>query len=317
MKTRISIDDYLDRIGDLHSSPEVALRAVKILQDEDFDVSEVSLCLQSDPALSESILRLVNSSYYGLTKQVASLDQAIALLGVRTLRLTVLSFGILDSMSRGTPRELYRAFWKRAITIASASSILAESSSEVPRESAFTGGLLSDLGVLLMAQSAKSEYPDLHNSHEHGTDLEHAEYERFGFTHADFGARLLQRWNLPDELVQAVANHHDGVSDQPLSNVVYVANALSDILWTPFSGKLPHTQELLRDHFEIDLDGFIDLVMSCKEKVDATAQLFQVDTSSSDMDTDTLLSRARELYVRSAVEATIELDGLMDLANGF
>ena len=315
METRITIDDCLDRIDNLHSSPEVALRAVKILQDDDCEVAEISSCLEGDPALSASILRLVNSSYYGVSKQIASLQQAIALLGVRTLRLTVLGFGILDSMSRGTPRDLYRAFWKRAITIASASSLLAEVRREVNLDAAFTSGLMADLGVLLMAQSLRSEYPDVYQSHEHGADLISAEFDRFGFTHADCGARLLQKWNLPEELVIAVANHHDGVADDPLTTIVFLASRLADVLWTPASEELAETQNLLTSQFGFDMDGFIDLVMNCKQRVDDTADMFRVEASASEMDTDTLLDRARNLYIRSAVEATIELDGIMDLAN--
>ncbi len=120
-----AMDRLIDRIDRLHSAPHVVCQVLRLLQDEDYQTNELVGCLQADPALASSVLRLVNSSYFGLARHVGSLQHAVTFLGSRSLRLAVLSFGLLKQLVRDTPARVYQDFWRRSLTMASVGSRLA------------------------------------------------------------------------------------------------------------------------------------------------------------------------------------------------
>ena len=118
-----TIDDRIREIEQLHSCPAVVLEILQQLKDPDFDTLVIARQLESDPALSAGILKLVNSSWYGLSGEICSLRQAITCLGARSLRLAVLGFGLIDRLSTGVPAKVYNDYWRRALTVASAAAL--------------------------------------------------------------------------------------------------------------------------------------------------------------------------------------------------
>ncbi len=304
--------DHLDR---LHTAPHVACQVLSVLQDEDFDIHELVGCLESDPALATSVLRLVNSSYFGLAKNVASLQQAVALLGSRSLRLAVLSFGLLDKLVHDTPAAVYQDFWRRSLTMAAASSQLTTAHNcPIRADEAYCGGLLADVGVLVFAQLQTSNYAELYERVGHTPLLVESERELYGFDHGQLGARLLARWNLPDVLAEAVVQHWDRVpdcGDFPL--MLYAADLLADALWAPESPRVNTARELMESEFNMDMDGFITLAIHCKQTIKETAETYQVNLVG-DIDCDQLLDQARRQYMDAAMEAAMDWDSLEAVA---
>ena len=99
----LEIDRALAKLDKLHSSPLVALRVMELTRNEEFEMFDVAECLENDPALTASILRLVNSSYYGLPRKITGLSHALNYLGRRSVRLAVLSFGLVKMLVSGAP----------------------------------------------------------------------------------------------------------------------------------------------------------------------------------------------------------------------
>jgi HD-like signal output (HDOD) protein len=154
-----------------------------------------------DPALAAKILQLVNSSFFGLPRHVAALPQAVAYLGVTTLRSLVLS---TEAMSLFRPAARAAGLDVDALSARAAATATEAARLAAPdhRHDAFTAGLLSDLGLLLLAAKA----PEL---------LRRDEGE-LGFTHGAVGAYLLGLWGLPPAVVEAVAFHHEPVGPAPV-----------------------------------------------------------------------------------------------------
>jgi HD-like signal output (HDOD) protein len=305
-----AMDELIDQIEELHSSPTVALKVFNLLKTLDFQMPELEKCLEADPALAAAILRLVNSSRFGLSRSISSLGQAVTLLGARSIRLAVLSFGLVDRLTRGTPAEVCRDYWRRALTMAAAASRLCSGSKMVRPDEAYTAGLLADSGVLLFAQVQSDQYVSLYQEHDHGPELIAAEREHSRFDHAGLGARLLARWNLPEVLTKAVESHHRGSSDgSSLYHVVRAGDMLADVLWMPGTARLAETQEFLRAQFDIDLDGFISLAVECKNDIQSSADLFRVTLAGS-IDCKDLLKRALSQYRSEAMDAAFDLDSL-------
>ncbi|MHB8972300.1 MAG: HDOD domain-containing protein [Pirellulaceae bacterium] len=309
-----AMDRLIDCIDRLHSAPHVVCQALQLLQDEDYKTYELVGCLQADPALASSVLRLVNSSYFGLTRHVGSLPHAVTFLGSRSLRLAVLSFGLLKQLVRDTPARVYQDFWRRSLTMASVGSRLAARRTSSAGEEAYSAGLLADIGLLVLAQVDTKGYVKLYERVGHSQLLIESERERYGFHHGQLGARLLNRWNLPVALTEAVSEHHVcPETDRPLALITHIADVLADALWTPESPRVNEARALLATHFGLDLDGFITLAVECKSTIQENAQVYQVELTS-EIDCDALLKQARHQYMDAAMEAAIDWDSLAAVA---
>lgn len=181
-------------VDGLPSLPRVYGDLTEALESPSCGASEIAAVVCRDPALAAKILQLVNSSFFGLPRQVTSVPEAVAYLGVATVRSLVLS---TEAMSLFRPAARAAGLdtdvlAERAVATATEAARMAEPDH---RSDAFTAGLLSDVGVLLLASKA----PELLRKDE--ADL--------GFTHGGLGAYLLGLWGLPPKVVEAVAFHHD------------------------------------------------------------------------------------------------------------
>jgi HD-like signal output (HDOD) protein len=303
------IDALLERVDRLHSAPTVALRIIEILRDPEFDIDEIVKCLEHDPALASSILRLVNSSYYGLAQSVSSIQQAVVYLGPRALRLTVISFGIVKNLTRNAPGRLYSLYWRRSLTMACAARLCAKRS-KADGDEAFVAGLLADLGMLLLAQAHTGEYVRLAIANQELGKLIEVEQSCYGFDHADVTARLLERWQLPEEIAQATANHHQlHRYGKPLTQLVYLANLFAEVLWTPRSPHMQALKILLSESIGCDTDALIDLALRCRQAVNESARFFRVHLAGT-IDVDAVQRESRRQFETAAIDATLDLDSL-------
>jgi HD-like signal output (HDOD) protein len=303
------IDALLQQADRLHSAPTIALKIVEITRDPDFEIREVVTCLEHDPPLAGSILRLVNSSHFGLAHQVSSVQQAVAYLGRRALRLAVISFGMVKNLTSNAPGQLYGLYWKRSLTMACAARLCAQHI-EADADEAFTGGLLADLGMLVLAQVHAEEYVRVAIDNADSDKLVESEQEYFGFDHAAVTARLLEQWQLPDELIEATASHHRWQrSGPPLTLLIYLSHLFSEILWTPMSPHMQAFQSLLAEQFDCDIDTLVDLALGCQQAVRESAEIFQVQLSG-EIDIDAVQREARRQFESAALEATLDLDSL-------
>ncbi len=304
------LDGLLDQVQRLHSSPMVAFEVLSLLEDPKFRVEDVERCLQSDPALASSILRLVNSSCFGLAQQVSSLRQAITYIGTRSLRLSVLSFGLVGRLTRGTPGKVCRDYWRRALTMAVVSSHLCRRDRAIRPDEAYSAGLLADIGVLVLSQIHTDVYVALYDQFGHTDHLVAAEQREFGFDHGRVGSRLLSRWNLPKPLVRAAENHHGTHPESdPMELAVAAGDLMTDAMFTPETPRLAEAQEFLKTRFQIDTDDFISLAVDCREDILDNAEMFRVELEGT-MDCEALEQRARRQYETEAMATALDFDAM-------
>ena len=278
-RVRPTTADVLARLDELHSAPGVALRVLEITSDPDFDVADVVNCLEHDPPLAALILRSVNSSYYGVSQRINNLPQAVAYLGRRALRQNVLSFGLVTTFVRGAPAELHQQYWKRSLTMAAGARRAAEMAGfgAIDIETAYTAGLLADLGMLVMAQLEPQSYIEVATDTSHMVDLVDLERQVFGFDHRTVGQLLFEKWQMPDELISAVVYHHSYDSKSPLLNqLLLIANLLTEALWTPGGNHIEPLQWLMSTHLQMDVDDLITLAVDTREAVNRGMELFDV-----------------------------------------
>lgn len=307
---RETLHEFLNRLDKLHSSPTVALRVMEITRDPDFEIESVAECLELDPALSTSILRLVNSSYYGLADDVTNLRHALTYLGRRSLRLSVLSFGLVKTLVSGAPAHFHQRYWKRSLTMAAAARECAKllPGRDVDPDTAFATGLIADLGMLAMSQLETELYLEVSQEPDHTIDLVQLEREVFGFDHVAVSKELMTRWDLPHDLVEAVGNHHTYLPvSAPLNHVALVANLIAEVIWTPVCPYMQPLQQVLYRQLGLGIDELISLVLSTKASIEESSGIFGVQLQE-EIDVEAVELQARGLFKLASLELEEELE---------
>lgn len=192
----------------LPSLPAVALEILQLCRSPDVDLRKLVAALGKDPALAARVLRAANTAAVA-RGQVSTLQKAVMLLGSNTVLSLCLSFSLLKSRRSDQEGGFdHKLFWQRALYSAIGARAAAERD-DGDGEEAFLGGLLQDLGMLALAAAIPSTYGPIaraaRGNHGRLADLE---AEKLGVTHAEVGALLGRRWNLPDRLEEAVLRSH-------------------------------------------------------------------------------------------------------------
>jgi HD-like signal output (HDOD) protein len=293
-----AIQLMIKRTESLQSSPTVARKIVSLTKTADFNMREVVNCLEHDPALAAKILRVVNSSHYGLSRQVASIKHAATIIGQRSLRMFAVTFGLVDILAKGSARMLIDDYWQRASLIASGASRIVTIHDRKHFDDAYTAGLLADVGLLVLAQSVGESYVELYKSCCHGDRLSAAEEQEFGFTHAELGAQLLRDWELPSGVVEAVLMHHSRTPDQNLvSDAVRAGNLVAELLDEPSEDRLVTLSTFLAEAFDASPESPADFINACVADIQNAGVAFGQGTPSIP---EATLARLAELTAASA-----------------
>ena len=226
--------------GDLQlpALPAAHARALSMLQWEEPDIRELTVVIEGDPALTGSVLRAANSAASAPRDPIATAGEAIVRLGlihtrqIVTVAIAGSSFGELERAQIDT-HEL----WRHLIACALLGDHITWGGER--RTSAFTAGLLHDVGRLAMAHMDPDRYAAAVAQARATGDIIEAEVNTFGFDHQELGVRVARQWKLPDEIVEAIGDHHYGNAG-PISWAIKGARRIADSLGIG-DGVLPAT----------------------------------------------------------------------------
>ena len=233
------------------SRAEVIRSVMSLTANLDAGTRELANAISTDPALTGKVLRLSNSPFYGRIRQVASLDEAIIILGFQTIRSLVVATSTATMFKSGKDKDLQDDLWRHSLAVAVASRIIAQRRHARWREEAFITGLMHDIAKPVLLQRFPDEYkPVIRAMRDGAHDELEVEREFLGFTHADLCVHILDHWNFPPDVTRAAGRHHDydGLSlldgDIPitpkeiaLSRIVCLANELAKRNGYTFAGR--------------------------------------------------------------------------------
>lgn len=235
--TALSLEDVLADIRKLPSLPAVVNELIRALDNELTEIEQLAEGIAKDQSLAARALRVANSPFYGVQHKVASIHDAIVILGFRAVGSLVMAASVTNyfpTPSGGVFDPV--TYWRHGIGVAICARALAREV-DLDAEAAFSAGLLHDIGVLMLLTTRPRPYAAVfERRRERDCGLADAEQEVLGFDHAQAGAALTARWRLPEAIVRAVALHHapepgrDAVATATLADVVYVANILAHAL---------------------------------------------------------------------------------------
>ena len=190
---------------------------------------------------------------------------------------------------------------------------------EVHADSVFAAGLLADLGMMALAQLETEKYLETCADCDHLVAQMNREQEVFGFTHVDVGVRLLTKWQLPEELIEAVSEHHHcPATAGKSSQILKAASVLAEVFWTADCPHMRILLPMLKTRFDLDVDDLITLATECKDAVKESVEVFQVRIDG-EIDVEAIEREAQAMYDAAVLETAVDLDsleGLMALENG-
>ncbi|RKX28264.1 MAG: hypothetical protein DRP47_04770 [Candidatus Zixiibacteriota bacterium] len=215
---------------ELSSLPQTLTEVIRISRDEGASASDLAAVLMRDPALTVKTLRLANSPYFGVGREISSMVQAVMVLGTKSVTALALSASIYDLTDKWQSTIDRNRFWRHSICVAVSARNLAEKVGMKNSEEAFVAGLLHDIGLLILEGSFPDKYARLWEPAEAGESIHRLEENVWGTNHARVGQFLLEQWNIPKSICDAVGSHHADISHSPedlpsqLSQVVILAN---------------------------------------------------------------------------------------------
>lgn len=226
-------DDVLQRIHNLPSLPSVVMALLASMGRDDVNIDVLAQQITQDQALTAKTLRLGNSSFYGMAHQVTTIQEAIAILGFRTVRNLASTAALIGAFAGTTHTSFNDApFWRHAIAAAVCARELAIPLNLNP-EHAYTAGLLHDIGRLVLVTQFPANYEaTMAHREKQDCSLLDAEQAVLGINHAKVGHILTQYWKFPESIQAAVACHHapEVKGMQPLALVILAANIIAHAL---------------------------------------------------------------------------------------
>lgn len=205
--------DYVNSLGKLPSPPDIYQELSLALSSDKSNAKQISKIISKDPALAAKVLKVVNSAYFGLGRSISSIQEAVSLLGIRTLRALSISGQLLDQypQHRNWSYFSFESINKRAVLVARlAQEICMDLELDTNLcDQAFIGGLLHDLGMLIFASQDSDSYRKIMvQSAQTGKHLCIIERQMLGVFHGEIAAFLLSHWKLPPAVTEAVLLHH-------------------------------------------------------------------------------------------------------------
>lgn len=232
--------DLADKEVQLASFPDIYFQIRDVLNDPSSTASHVADVVSKDSSLSVKLLRLVNSPFYGFPSRVDSITRAVTLVGSNELSMLALGVSVVQYFDNVPPELLdMRNFWMHSIACGVFARILASHKVGLSEERFFLGGLIHDIGRLVILKNApECAAAALQLSLTRQDLLNEAEKEVMGFDHAAVAGRLMRLWQFPKALEEMVAWHHDPLNANNVldATLIHCADIFARSVWTGCKG---------------------------------------------------------------------------------
>jgi HD-like signal output (HDOD) protein len=195
----------------LPALPQSAIRLLQLSKDPDNGPAEFAIPIEADPGLASQVLRFVNSSYFGFSREIATVKHAITLVGIRTIKNFSLWSAVFSLMPNPRCGSLdMKKLWQDSLRRAIFAREFGKKIGLRDEEEVFAASLLQDMAIPLLAKELGTKYAELFDFREGGARrLTQLEEERFGWTHSQAATVIADRWNLPNEFTRLVEYHAD------------------------------------------------------------------------------------------------------------
>lgn len=240
----IAREEILAKIkGDLPTLPAIVTRILQIIFNEESSIKDISKIVRLDSALTSKVLRVVNSAAFSLPKQISTLDHALAILGLETLKKILLSLSIFDTIFQEEKADSFfnkSYFWRHSLAVANVAQNIALGLHYEHPDEAYVAGLLHDVGKVIMEQMFEEDYTNYLNKLTINPTIMsiRSEDEYLSVNHALIGKLALEKWDLPESLQKAVELHHgtNEKDNEIIDDLTAIVSVADFICWTQALG---------------------------------------------------------------------------------
>ena len=221
-----SLEALVQQIAELRPLPACTLRILEITEAEQFSAHDLATTIASDQTITATLLRLANSAYYGFPRRITTVRDAVVLLGFREVRAATIVASLIDSVPDNSNVD-YDAFWQFSLTVGMLAEVLGRAEN-AHRDHAFTAGVLHNMGRLALDQVLPDALTEAIELARHTSiSLHDAERRVLGYSDAEVGRELAERWAFPQSLVAAIGGHAAPLQQllEPQSLAAFVVRA--------------------------------------------------------------------------------------------
>jgi putative nucleotidyltransferase with HDIG domain len=277
----------ISKIEDLPPLPLIVQKVLSLTQTENANTDELAKVISNDQALTAKLLRVVNSPFYHVSSVVNSIPHAVILLGFRGVRDLALGLSTIETFKESEKNKFLprQRFWEHSIGCALCCKAVADRIRYKNPEEAFVGGLLHDIGRMVFTQFFAGSFSDaVKESHMKRRPLVDLEKEEVGIPHTMVGKLLLQKWNLPPILADAVDRHHaplnDGAGQSKISIpfIIMAADTLTKIACIGFGGDryIHSIDQNIWKNMPIQEEEYLKIISNLSEEVEEIKGFFGI-----------------------------------------
>jgi putative nucleotidyltransferase with HDIG domain len=233
------VETAIKGISHIATLPEITVKIIKLVEDPGSTAQDLHNVISNDPALCSRILKVVNSAFYGLPRQIGSINRAIVLLGLNAVKNIAIAASLTKLFRGGElcPRFSAKDLWIHSIATAAAGKLLCDELKLGLPDEAFLAGLIHDIGIMVEMQADRNKLVEvfeavaLDGKGVPSGDMLEAEQRIFGANHEAFGAGLCEAWKFPKSFANVAGHHHQPLElpaqYRTLPALVYVADRLA------------------------------------------------------------------------------------------
>lgn len=273
---KVALQKIVEGVNDLPSLPHVVIRVMELTEDQNSTAQDINSALSQDQGMTAKVLKLANSAYYGFSRRISSVTDAVVLLGFRTIRSIVMAASVSDILSKEIEGYALAQgeLWQHSQATAIAARMIARETKFGSFEVAYTAALLHDIGKVILNTHLSEAYNEVvEKVNNESIPFMEAEDQILGFNHAEVGAKVAEIWNLPEELVEAIAYHHNPEKakiNPKLTAIVHIADAISvsmgigigiDGMLYPISDEAMKLLKLDESHIEKIISQLTDVIV--------------------------------------------------------
>jgi putative nucleotidyltransferase with HDIG domain len=222
------ITKIVQTTGDLPTMPHLASLVLAKISNPNTSTKELNDIISKDQSLAARVLKIANSSFYGCPRAITSLSEAVTIMGFNSIRSLVTASALRDFFKTTGLAE--KLLWEHSLASGSVAKMIAKSIRFSKTEEAFLGGLLHDIGKVILNFRLPKEtqriVQEVYNNP--GTTFSQVEQATFGFDHAQVGEMVARKWNFAEEIVDVIGNHHHPEKATTLPQLCFIVNLAND-----------------------------------------------------------------------------------------
>lgn len=229
---RVTMESIVEAVNDLPSLHHIVTKVMELTEDPDSTAQDINNVLNQDQGMTAKVLKMANSAFYGFPRRIGTVTDATILLGFKTIRSIVMAASVSDILSQEIKGYALEngELWRHSQCAAMAARLIGKKAKFARLDLAYTAALLHDIGKVILNSSMLEAYHDVVTRVNAG-DISFIDAENLliGFNHAIVGAKVVEKWNLPAELVEAIELHHNiekAEINKKLTAIVHVADAI-------------------------------------------------------------------------------------------